>query len=128
MTATTTTAFNSSARAQNPWTKLYILLTIAIVLTVYSIGAGAIKVPVWETVRTVFGVGSGTGGRVFRIRGARSALVHIGHKKCQKWPKKACKIDVNNRVLVVAGRPAGSGRFSPESTVRAPFGRNKDLK
>ncbi len=59
MTATTRTAFDSDTRIQNPWTKLYILLTIAIALTVYSIGAGAIRVPVWETVRTVFGMGTG---------------------------------------------------------------------
>ena len=58
MTAKTKT-HSSGARHQNPWFKLYILLAIAVGLTLYSIGVGAIRVPVWETVQTVFGVGSG---------------------------------------------------------------------
>ena len=58
MTAKTKT-HSSGARQQNPWFKLYILLAIAVGLTLYSIGVGAIRVPVWETVQTVFGVGSG---------------------------------------------------------------------
>ena len=58
MTAKTKT-HSSGARHQNPWFKLYILLSIAIGLTLYSMGVGAIRVPVWETVQTVFGVGTG---------------------------------------------------------------------
>ena len=57
--AAKTKTHRSGSRHQNPWFKLYILLAIAVGLTLYSIGVGAIRVPVWETVQTVFGVGTG---------------------------------------------------------------------